>query len=220
MKNLLITLIAALSIIYLGCEETTEPEDDNGSSTHITKVEGKISNWTLGAGKEIKLGMETDSAFVFFGSSTVGSDGSFSITLQAPASNLLQPIGAGGATCTGTVTANPTDLIGFGGQEALQVYSGTNYLGNVFYGKTANDTLSTVGDVNSVLSYLNKDGSFSGSLTCADTYGSWKMIFDNLTGKQGWNRYFLSLTVKGSATTTTTFNMSKTEPSGCKWIFR
>lgn len=220
MKKILIALFAALLIIYLGCEETTEPEDNPGASTLITKIEGKISNWTLGSGKEIKFGLETASSFAFFGSSAVANDGSFSITLQTPASTLLEPFSSPDSGCTGTITANPTDLKGFGGQEMLQVYNGTNFLGNVFYGKYANDTSSTVGDVTTVLSYLNKDGSFSGSMNCADSDGSWKMIFDNLSGKQGWNRYFMTLTVKGSATTTTTFNMSKTEPSGCKWMYR
>lgn len=218
MKKLIIVLGVVIAIFYMGCEETTDPGDDNGAQA-VTKIEGKLPNWTLGTNKTIKFFVEDETINASFGEATIAADGSFSITLQTPSASQLSSLIEQDSNCTGNQTINPSDTKGLGGGASFQIYEGTNIIGNARLTKRLSDTSSSVGDADAIWVYLSKDATMNGTQTCTYNEGThtrtFTMSMTNLKGKFGWNKYYMTRTVSNS--TADGFTLSSTEPSGLAW---
>jgi hypothetical protein len=222
-RKLSIGIFMILAVLGLGCE--------NSSSSNSSIVSGTISGWSAAlsnAGYSTSSGIyaqavicstdandnETEQVTIS-NQSIVGSDGSFSITLETPSSAYLQDVSSILESDSG-LTASPTSgisLLGVGtyGVELWLFNSSGNAIGSIWYQTNASG--------NSPCTFANMQYStgtvtVTGNLTDQNDSGANIPDTVNMSFESGWNWALDSMTSTAENDTTTPLS---TTPSGLSW---
>lgn len=189
MNTLKLLIIIFLPIIFLltSCEDESNPIGTNSS---MSKITGKIDNWTGGTGKTIRAvhGDPGTSNYPWCGFSPISEDGSFSITMGTPPDSMLDVLFS--SPPPGVNVSDPTAKGGGKIEEFVISPSGWAYRGS--------STTYTF------FSYCDKNVNVTGS-SSGITY--------DLHFVKGWNKYAIPISDTSSSI------ISSTEPADTKWIY-
>ncbi|HEX2982238.1 MAG TPA: hypothetical protein VHO28_01710, partial [Ignavibacteriales bacterium] len=156
-KLLLLTLFSSL-LFVAGCSKDDDNPTGPGGSGKTT-ISGKIEGWNLGTGKTINLTHDYTLGTVF-GSATVAEDGSFSIEASYPsAAAPLIGYSEGTGSCTGDLAVSNHDTNFW--EAFLFVSDNTGVI--AYVDKQVDSEAMTC---NSILFYVDRDATVSGSETC------------------------------------------------------
>ncbi len=185
-------LIPILSILFTsGCGNDGNPTLPEEKSRAITSISGVLQNWNNGEGKTISLASGNTNALSIFGSSVIGSDGSFNITLSSPDSSLLFPSAFFvDGSCDKDITIGDPESLYLGG--ILIISEGSSIIGFVqhggAYGKTQQDT---VGSFDVEYYFFDRNTEISGIKLCANSQERYDY---SLKFEKGWNKVYEELT--------------------------
>lgn len=201
MKRICFYLI--ISLTFFSCKkENTEPST---SESHITSINGKIDNWTLGSDYKIKICqyLMPSSTYTALDSSSIDSNGNFDITLSS-----VPTLGAMNFGDSVQISDNTAKISS--GYLYLKVFSKSNQIiGSVNYGKfTDINSGRYPGDVGVGYYYVDKN---------IQIINSKKNLVINLSFSKGWNKCvqkYITLTK-----TELTVDFSETNLSGANWFF-
>lgn len=173
---ILILMLALFSLITLSCEDDSNP---TGSNSSMSKISGKLDNWTGGTGKTIRAvhGDPGTSNYSWCGSSPIAEDGSFSIPMGTPPDSMMGVLWS--SPPPGVNVSDPTAK--GGGKIEEFVISPT---GHAWRESSTTYTFFSYWDKN-----VNITGFSSG------------YIFD-LHFVKGWNKYTIPKDVPGSISST------------------
>ncbi|MCC7431777.1 hypothetical protein IT568_13125 [bacterium] len=152
---------------------------------------------------------ENNDNWVSFGSSVIGSDGSFSITLGTPPASLLE-------LSDDIEAANPADTKIFSVTWFL-ISDGTKSFGWASYVKSAVDLIVSLNDTQTSWFYTTKNATFN-DVDFWDLNGNnYTNVFSNLSVKSGWSKLYGTITKLTTTAETTTY--TATAPAGLGWNF-
>ncbi|MCC7431778.1 hypothetical protein IT568_13130 [bacterium] len=203
-------LILLTAIFCFGCDDDST---ETNVAESVTKIEGKLPNWTYGSGKELGFGTldENNDNWVSFGSSVIGSDGSFSITLGTPPDSLLE------LTDDNEIKANPADTK-ICADTWLVIFDETDkIIGVAYYGKFANDSTDTLNNALTGWLYATKNATFNGVDVWDEEDIEYTENVVNLSVKSGWSKFYVTITKL--TTTAATITYTATAPAGLGWNF-
>jgi hypothetical protein len=209
---ILFTLIAAL--IYVSCKDNSTNVTTSSSDL---KLNGKIVNWNNGSSKYLIVSITKIAAYSphVIDSSIIGLDGSFSLTIKAPADSLLDTLRM--SVCSGNVTFSKPGAKG--GMLYLTVDSAGTSMGHLYRSNYNEDSINIinppVGFYSTYNLYSDLDVSVTGSDTCI--YYDTSIAAYNLSISNGWN--IMCGFVTFSSNTKTIFNVTGQEPAGGKWYY-
>jgi hypothetical protein len=219
MKFLVNILIAVfVTILLYSCGDDTPVTSSVNSG--ITQITGRIENWTYG--DSLKLKAELYSANYYYPSlldtSTIKSDGSFSVRLKTPPDNVLQILSfSWDSSCNGNVIIDPANVktssfISFGIYSSfLDSFS----IGNIYEYNQRDSNGTKPGDFDVYYMYSNNYGSVSGTEICTNSWFYPDTTIFDIHGVIGWNKIIIHYTSITSNSSKILVNT--TEPAGAKW---
>lgn len=204
-------VIATVVIIYSCNSDNTVSPTNNPTAT--TSLSGQLTNYTFTSQAYLCLVVyDSLHAKHVVDSTLIGSGGSFTLNLTAPASGwLVNP--TTDTNCTPRLTYPSGTLIAVG---SFEVHDNSgNVRGEVV--RSNNDTLQGyhTGQFIGAYTYTNTAYSYSGTAICTDNHDTLNV---NVNGAIGWNEtVILYLDVYSGMLTKT--SESNTEPSGAFWYY-
>ncbi len=198
LKN--ITLLLIVSFFFFGCDDNNNPTEPDDSAGGISKIEGKITGWSLGTGYTVKLTSENGTKASFYSASaSISADGSFKLeNLKTVPADYLDVVDfPDGVTSTNTnVKLSDSYLYVFHDASGAR-------LGEVYY-ENFMATPAFFAD------YFYADGNAEITGT---TVEDGVTVTINLDIKKGWNVYYYVFTGDNQA------SMTSTKPGDGEWIF-
>ena len=179
-------LIILIFILFISCEDSVNgPSDDSA----LIFLNGKISNYQPDG--IVILRMERDfiltpsgqvDSIIVIDSTTIKSDGSFSLSLSKPPDVLLQP--KNGLQCSGLVFSN--DQIRTYPHNTFRLYKNNQLIGFIYCSEEAYGNEYYVGEYFTYLMYSEDTLKVFGS--CGGQSGNHRVIDNiNLNMFKGWN---------------------------------
>lgn len=213
MKTLTILSLLIATLVYVSCKD---------NSTNITtpstdlKLSGMIVNWNLGSSKYLvvsiaKIGVNSSTKI---DSALIGTDGSFSVTIKAPADSLLDTMKF--YACTEVILSNQNAR---GGLLRFGVDSAGISRGHIYRSNYNQDSIGIfnfpLGFFTTYNLYSNLAVTANGSDTCLllDT----SIATYNLNISKGWG--IMCGVVTYSSGNKVIWNVTNNEPAGGKWYY-
>ncbi len=201
------------ALIFSACSDDDNPANPEESTSAVTSISGKISNWNL-ANHTVKLIADTDvKAQYVAAEASISSTGEFTLKpLKDVPDDYLYPLRydlPNGVNCSNV------NLKTIGSY--FNVYEGNNLKGQIYFRKTAFN-FPPVGDVYAYYYYADGNAEVTGGTTYEEDYYTVKANFD-VTVKKGWNVYYEIYEAYDQTTNTLTLKYTDKKPDGGEWVF-
>ena len=203
----LITILLIMLFAFTSCKKDDNPvSSDSASNSSVTSISGTIPNYTLGAGKSIKLSYWGNgySDYPTYGSAVVDANGNFNITSLSNVPD--DQLNDQSEIPSGVVSSDLSAKIH--GGFALRIYTTSTTIPTHTVDKGIFHSTTRAGDYYVNFIYSNKDFSIQGTHIESGEEYRW-----NVSLKKGWNK-MIELVKQASPLI---MEYSNDEPDGGYW---
>ena len=190
-----------ISLTFFSCKK--ESNEPSTYESHITSINGKIDNWTLGSNYKIKICQYSSDNYIALDSSSIDNNGNFDIILSS-----IPTLGTVSFGDSIKISDNTSKIST--GYLWLKVFSNSNQIiGSINYGKFTNINSGRYpGDLGIGYYYVDRN---------VQIINSKENLIINLSFGKGWNKCVQKYIT--STKTELTVDFSETNLDGAHWFF-